>query len=245
MSALDHGQQGSGILFKWEGGVVQHTLSVRNKHVVTLVDGPQELLLQIRIRPLELSDVAPWFALRGVYERPAQLWRKRDLAAPDQLLHLLVPRFDVFALNGLVGYFVECAQRGHVPAPEAKVWYQPEVVVLYAAGERPQRLRGLCGEIFHREDELNVWDVGGIRRGEDGAVEGAKGCNRLLAVDIIHQEGLDDVELPSQLARATDAATRATRHVPPGRTPWREPCPWKDRNSTNPPRPPFPSDFAL
>lgn len=58
-------------------------------------------------------------------------------------------------------------------------------MVLDTACERPHGLVGLRGEIFDREDELDIRDVGVCRSGEDGAVQGAEGCECLLAIDVI------------------------------------------------------------
>lgn len=136
-----------------------HTLGVCNKHVVALVDGPEKLLLEVWIRPPQLPDVAPGFPLCGVKQSSPQLGRKGNLAAPHELLRLLVPRLDALALDSFVGDFVQGANGRHVPAPEAKVGDQPEVVVLGAASERPHRLGWLGGQVLNGEDKFDVGHV--------------------------------------------------------------------------------------
>lgn len=58
-------------------------------------------------------------------------------------------------------------------------------MILDTASERPHGLGRLRGEIFDRKDELNVWDFGGGRRGEDSAVHSAEGREGFLAIDVV------------------------------------------------------------
>lgn len=171
------------------------TLGVGNEHVIALVDGPEKLLLEVWVCPLELPDIAPGLALGSIEQRSPQLGRKGDLSPPDQLLRLLVPRLHALALDSLVGHFVQGANRGHVPAPEAKIRDEPQVVILGAASERPHGFCGLGGQVFDGEDEFDVGYVRGGRGGEDGAVHGAERGESFLAVDVVDEKGLDNVEL--------------------------------------------------
>lgn len=70
-------------------------------------------------------------------------------------------------------------------------------MVVGAAGEAPDWLCGLGGEVLDAEDELDVreWGAGAGGRGDEGAVEGGEGRDGLFAVDVVDEEGFEDVEL--------------------------------------------------
>ena len=166
-----------------------------NKHVVALIYGPQELLLEIRICPPNRSYVAPRLALGRIDQGTSQLGRHCEFAAPHELLLLLVPRLDALALDSLLGYFVQCTNLRHVPAPPAKVGYEPEIFVLSASRKRPERFGGLRREVLDTENELGIGNSGARFRGNNGAVEGGEGGDGFLAVYIIYQESSQDINL--------------------------------------------------
>ena len=112
-------------------------------------------------------------------------------------------------------------------------------MVLGAASERPHGFCGLGGQVFDGEDELDVGHVGGGGCGEYGAVHGAEGGEGFLAVDVVDQEGLDDVQLDTD----TDTVSMhlpwldwESGDSPHGRRSWRAPCPWSGRSWTGRPR---------
>jgi hypothetical protein len=39
---------------------------MRDEHVIALIDRAQELLFEVRIRPLQLSNVTPWLSLGSI-----------------------------------------------------------------------------------------------------------------------------------------------------------------------------------
>lgn len=171
---------------------------MRDEHVAALIHRPEELrpgLLELGVLPLDLPDVAPRLALGRLDQRAPQLRREIQLPAPHQLFLLVVPRLEALALRGFGGHLVEGPELRHVPAPPAEVGHQPEILVFGAARQHPEGLLGLRGEVLDGEDEFDVGDRGAVAGGRDGAVEGGKRGDGFLAVDVVDEEGPEDVEL--------------------------------------------------
>lgn len=194
----------NGTVFKREGEFEKRdrsriggrrTLRMRNEHIPALIHGPQKAILEVCLPPPQLPNITPTLPLRRIHQRPAQLGRIRNLPPPNQLLPLHIPAQLPLALHRFRRDLVKGADLRHVPAPESKVGEQPEHFVLGAAGEAPDGLVGLRGEVLDGDDELDVWEGGAGGGGDEGAVEGGEGCDGFFAVDVVDEGGFDDVEL--------------------------------------------------
>ena len=123
--------------------------------------------------PVQLLDVAPREAPRGVEQVQAHVGPHEAASPPDRLGDLLLPRA-VLHRGRLVAEGVVRAHSVVRVAPAVEVGHDPGVVVVLQARVRPggavRRRDVHAGLVLDVDDELDVGDHAGVGEGNDGAV---------------------------------------------------------------------------
>jgi len=194
-------------------------LGVGEEHVAAVLLHGEELGAEvIRVGPVEGVHAGPGLAARGVEQLAAQLGLRRDAAAPEELLLLVleVDTADHFAVGvgDSVVVVVNCCDPPADlpvgsdvdlrPRPVPKVGHQPDGVVPVALRVRPDRallaILPADGKVLRREDELDAGELVSVRDGRQRAVERAQGGLGAGEGDR-HGFVVEDVELESRQSR--------------------------------------------